>query len=175
MTQKTTILWGLFGLQALCCAYFLVDITYDLFGSQPVPTGLIGSLTESDRMEALVTLALFLSLAFTGTELARMLRRQAKIEDQLQIASGAFADLLETRFKEWDLTQAERDVAVLALKGYAIADMARLRDTAQGTVKAQCAALYRKAGVASRLELLSLFLDDLIAEDLIKTKAAASA
>jgi hypothetical protein len=44
-----------------------------------------------------------------------------------------------------------------------------LRDTKQGTIKAQCAAVYRKADVAGRLQLLSVFLDDLMADDLINT------
>jgi DNA-binding NarL/FixJ family response regulator len=43
-----------------------------------------------------------------------------------------------------------------------IADIARLRQTSEGTVKAQSNAIYRKAGVNGRTQLLSLFIEDLM-------------
>lgn len=164
MPTRQTVLWSLFAVQAVCCAYFLYDIFMDLvLPAQPA------FLAENDIVEGIVTIALFLGLTFTGSELRQIMRRQSEITDQLMVASGAFADLLETRFDEWDLTEAERAVAVLALKGYSVAEMADLRQTAHGTVKAQCAALYRKADVSGRLQLLSLFLDDLMSENLMPT------
>lgn len=162
MPSRRTILWTLFAIQGVCCAYFVTDVALDLFLPNHNST-----LAESDVVEAIITLALFLGLAFTASELRHVLRRQDQITDQLKVASGAFADLLEVRFGEWNLTEAERAVAVLAIKGYSVAEMAKLRDTAQGIIKAQCAALYRKADVSGRLQLLSLFLDDLMADTLV--------
>ena len=89
------------------------------------------------------------------------------------VASGAFGDMLQTQFADWGLTEAERSVALLGIKGYSIAEIARLRDTREGTVKAQNAAIYRKAGVTGRLQLLSLFIDDLMDENLIATAVTA--
>lgn len=163
MPTRHAVLWTMFALQAICCGYFLLDMALDLIR----PTA-INPIADSDILEYLVTLALFFGLVFTATELRNLLRRQDQINDQLKVASGAFADLLETRFKEWSLTPAERDVAVLAIKGFSVAEMAELRSAAQGTVKAQCAALYKKAGVSGRLQLLSLFLDDLMADPLLQ-------
>lgn len=162
MLSRHTVLWTMFALQATCCAYFLFDMTLDILR----PTN-INPIADSDAIEGIVTLALFVGLLFSGNELRNLMRRQNEISDQLKVASGAFADLLETRFAEWSLTPAERDVAVLAIKGFSVAEMADLRSAAQGTVKAQCAALYRKAGVTGRLQLLSLFLDDLMADPLL--------
>jgi DNA-binding CsgD family transcriptional regulator len=71
-------------------------------------------------------------------------------------------DVMNERFDEWGLTPAERDVALFAIKGLSIADIAQLRSTSEGTVKAQTAAIYRKAGVSGRPQLLSLFIDDLM-------------
>ncbi|WP_299624730.1 helix-turn-helix transcriptional regulator [uncultured Tateyamaria sp.] len=165
MPTRRTILWTLFAVQAVCCVYFLSDTFFDLV----MPT-YQNALAESDIVEGVVTIALFFGLAFTWSELRAMMRREDRITDQLKVASGAFAELLELRFDEWALTEAERSVAVMALKGYSVAEMAALRDTAQGTVKAQCAALYRKADVSGRLQLLSLFLDDLMAETLLPAR-----
>lgn len=162
MTNRPAILWGLFGIQAICCAWFLTDVVLDF-----LMPGQVSPMIDSDLIEGLVTLALFLGLAFTGSELRHLMRRHSALEDQMKLASGAFVELLETRFEQWSLTEAERAIAVLSLKGFSVAEMADLRKTAQGTVKAQCAALYRKAGVAGRLQLLSLFLDDLLDETLL--------
>ena len=159
---RATILWSLFALQAICCAYFLLDITWDLLWP-----GVINTFGDSDLLEALVTIALFMSLAFTGNELRQILTHQGKLEDQIKVASGAFEDVMETRFTDWALTAAEREVAILAIKGFSIAEMADLRTTKQGTIKAQCASVYKKAAVAGRLQLLSVFIDDLMADDLI--------
>ncbi|MCB1371179.1 MAG: helix-turn-helix transcriptional regulator [Rhodobacteraceae bacterium] len=81
----------------------------------------------------------------------------------LQAASGAFLDLMEGNFAKWGLTPSERDVALLSIKGLSIAEIAALRATREGTVKAQSAAIYRKAGVNGRAQLLGLFVEDLLA------------
>lgn len=160
--SRKTILWSLFALQAFCSAYFLADIAHDLFWSASAPL-----FAESDVTEALITAALIFGLIFTGNELRQLLSRQTQLEDQIKVASGAFSEVLDARFDDWALTSAEREVAIMAIKGFSIAEMADLRDTKQGTIKAQCAAVYRKAGVTGCLQLLSVFLDDLLADDLV--------
>ncbi len=160
--SRTVVLWSLFALQAICCAYFLMDITWDLLWPSSM-----NRFTDSDVLEALVTIALFFGLAFTGNELRQLLTRHDQLQDQIKIASGAFNEVMEERFKNWSLTSAERVIAILAIKGFSIAEMAELRDTKQGTVKAQCASVYKKADVTGRLQLLSIFLDDLMTDSLV--------
>ena len=69
---------------------------------------------------------------------------------------------MNEHFDTWGLTPAERDVALFAIKGFSTQDMANLRGVSEGTIKAQTAAIYRKAGVSGRPQLLSLFIDNLI-------------
>ncbi|WP_299741472.1 hypothetical protein [uncultured Tateyamaria sp.] len=73
----------------------------------------------------MVTIALFFGLAFTSNELRQTLTRQ----DQIKIPSGAFSEVMEARFKAWSLTSVEREIAILAIKGFSIAEMAELRET----------------------------------------------
>lgn len=167
--SRTAVLWSLFALQAICCAYFLMDITWDLLWPAS-----INRFADSDVLEAFVTIALFFGLAFTGNELRQLLTRQDQLEDQIKVASGAFTEVMEARFKDWSLTSAERQIAILAIKGFSIAEMAELRDTKQGTIKAQCASVYKKADVAGRLQLLSIFLDDLMADSLVASSQPAA-
>ena len=80
----------------------------------------------------------------------------------MAIASGALADLIEDRFDRWMLTAAEADVALFTLKGFGVAEIAELRNSAAGTVRAQLTRVYAKAGVDSRGALVSLFFDELL-------------
>ena len=73
-----------------------------------------------------------------------------------------------------ELTPAERDVAMFSIKGLSTAEIASLRKTSEGTVKAQTNAIYRKAGVAGRSQLLSLFVDDLMDPRFVQSSLAAS-
>lgn len=167
--SRAAVLLSLFALQGICCAYFLMDIAWDLL----LPSS-VNWLADSDVLEALVTIALVLGLTFTGNELRQLLKRQDHLEDQIKVASGAFSEVMEARFRDWSLTGAEREVAILAIKGFSIAEMAELRETKQGTIKAQCASVYKKADVAGRLQLLSVFLDDLMADELISSAQHAA-
>ena len=84
------------------------------------------------------------------------------MEDQLRIASGAFQEVIQERFAHWGLTPAERDVALFSIKGITLPEIAQLRETSIGTVKAQTNAIYRKAGGSGRSQLLALFIEDLM-------------
>jgi DNA-binding CsgD family transcriptional regulator len=162
-------LWSLFALQSVCCAYFLMDILVDVLW----PSISIG-LAESDFAEALITVALFSGLAFTANELRQVQIRHTSLEAQIRTAAGAFSEVLEAHFRTWSLTRAEREVAILAIKGFSIGEIADLRKTKQGTIKAQCASVYRKAGVSGRLQLMSVFVDDLLADSLVSSTNPAN-
>lgn len=161
---KSAGLLSLFVLQVFCALFFAGDALQDLFGQQVVET------RESDSFEYLVALALVLGVIFTGRELYKMVIREQRLNDQLLIASGAFNQVLMQYFDDWGLTPSERDVALLAIKGLSVADMAAVRNTKEGTIKAQSAALYRKAGVTGRLQLLSLFIEDLMGDQLVPSQ-----
>ena len=94
--------------------------------------------------------------------LRRALVQRNRAEEKLRRASAAFMDVLQERFDAWGLTPSERDVALFAIKGMSTAEIATLRATSEGTVKAQTNAIYRKAGVSGRSQLLSLFIEDLM-------------
>ena len=95
-------------------------------------------------------------------DLVAKLQRKAHLERQVSLAARAFHDVIEERFTAWSLTAAERDVAHFTVKGLSITDIAGLRGSAEGTVKSQLNAIYRKAGVGNRGEFLSLLIEDLV-------------
>ena len=68
---------------------------------------------------------------------------------------------IDREFAKWGLTEAERDVALLILKGLSHKEIAAERDTSEGTVRQQALAIYRKAGLTGRSSLAAFFLEGL--------------
>ena len=80
-------------------------------------------------------------------------------------AEGYLAGLsveIEKQFEEWQLTDAEREVGLLMLKGFAHGEIARLRGTTEATVRHQARAAYRKSGMPGRSAFCAYFLEDLL-------------
>ncbi len=100
----------------------------------------------------------------------RELRHQlAASQDEARRWQSEAADLLEglataidRQFDRWQLTPAERDVALLLLRGLSHKQVAGVRHASERTVRQQAHLLYRKAGLASRADLAAFFLDGLL-------------
>lgn len=145
-------------IQTICAAFFFFDLMMSVLGLGTVPM----SWSMRELMETGALVGLFLGIAFGAVVVTRTFRDLSCAQAQVQRASAAFVDLMNTRFAEWDLTMAERNVALFAIKGLTVQDIAKLRNTSEGTVKSQTAAIYRKADVSGRPQLLSLFIEDLL-------------
>lgn len=156
----TVALTALFVVQALCALFFVSDIAMSVFGIYPAPL----SWTSREVLEIGAALGLVLGLVFGALALRRSLRELSTAQARLRRASVAFMDIMNEHFNDWGLTPAERDVALFSIKGLSTQDIATLRKTSEGTVKAQTNAIYRKAGVTGRPQLLSLFIEDLMGE-----------
>lgn len=73
--------------------------------------------------------------------------------------------LINQQFDEWELSKAEREIALLLLKGLSLKEIAEIRNTGEPTVRQQTASLYRKSGTGGRAELSAFFLEDLLLPD----------
>ncbi|QDU66279.1 helix-turn-helix transcriptional regulator [Engelhardtia mirabilis] len=82
-------------------------------------------------------------------------------EEAKELLQGLGA-LIDRQFERWGLTQAEREVSRLILKGFSHKEIALLRSVVEATVRQQAAAIYKKAGVSGRHELSAFFLEDLL-------------
>jgi DNA-binding CsgD family transcriptional regulator len=147
--------------QVLCAAFFSWDIVASVLGIATTPI----SWELRELMEIGAAVGLVLGVILGAILLRRALVQRNRAEEKLRRASAAFMDVLLERFDAWGLTPSERDVALFAIKGMSTAEIATLRATSEGTVKAQTNAIYRKAGVTGRPQLLSLFIEDLMRDD----------
>ncbi len=154
---RAALLGAAVSLQVICALFFTADLVLDFIYPSDIPDYRLFM-----AFECFAVFSLWLAVWLGARQLARLRRRHDRMADQLAVATGAFQDLLDVRFAEWELTEAERDVALLILKGMSTAEIADLRSSATGTVKSQSSAIYRKSGHANRAQLISSFIEDLL-------------
>lgn len=160
--RRATLLAVLIVANVMCTAFFAMDVITDFesFGSQEALHLVV---------EAIAAFVLILGTSFMLVELRRLLMRNASMEIGLRAARGEMQAVIDRFFFEWKLSAAERDVAFLVLKGLDNETIATIRGTAPGTVRAQCAGIYAKAGVDGRSQLMSVFMEELLSEPLAGT------
>ena len=163
-SRRAGLLAALVAVQAVCAVFFVVDVTADFTWD---------GADAHTAFEAVIAFALVLGVIFGALEIRRTLDRIRRAEAALSIASGALAEVIEVYFDRWKLTAAEANVALLAIKGFEVAEIAELRGASASTVRVQLTRVYAKAGVASRTQLLSLFIEDLMGEDLVSKEMPA--
>ena len=130
----------IFALQFVCALFFISDIVISVLGLRMRPI----DWQFRELLEIGAAVGLSLGTVLGAVALFRSQAKTNRIEGQLRAASGAFAELLDENFDQWALTPAERDVAWFAIKGMSTQEIAALRSTSEGTVKAQSNAIYRK-------------------------------
>lgn len=140
-------------LQLVATIFFLVDFAGDLR---------VDGLGSHLLAEGAAAAALLAGVLFGMAQLRWLVLRVRQDEAAVATAKGALADLIRLRFSDWRLTAAEADVALFALKGCDVAEIAALRGAAAGTVRAQLARVYAKAGVRSQAALTALFIEELV-------------
>ena len=93
-------------------------------------------------------------------ELAR--REGTEWRARVQEVMRGLGAAIDQQFDSWRLTPAEKDVALLLLKGLSHKEVAELRGRAERTVRQQALAVYRKSKLSGRASLAAYFLEDLL-------------
>lgn len=139
-----------------------------------------------DRPESWLSLHVLIEVAIMVTSLAFSIilwrgwrqsdRRLARAETTLALnamerdawrksAESALADFgtaVERQFSVWGLTPAEREIALLLLKGYGHKQIAGRTGRSERTVRQHAVSVYDKSGLGGRAELAAFFLEGLI-------------
>ena len=143
-------------LQLIACVYFVADAMSDEVDP--------ATSSSASWFEVVIALALMAGVTMGAAYIFRLIGEVRQRDAAITIARGALSQLLTRRFNEWGLSPAETDVALFALKGCSIGEIARMRSAASGTVRAQLSQVYAKARVSSQAMLMSLFLEDLMSD-----------
>ncbi len=158
MLKHPSLVWILVAVQTLCGVYFLWEILASIFGLPDIPL----RWEWREALEVAAVLGLILGAAL-GVSLALHARRQIDRADSARrLTAGDFSAEVARRFAAMGLSPAETEVAWFLLKGMSLGEIAALRGTREGTVRAQSTALYRKAGVTGKAQFLALIVEDLL-------------
>lgn len=160
--QNRSVMRQILLIQFVCALVFGIDVSVelhrDLLGSQKLTVWQTAHLV----IETLAVGALLMGFLLSGREMRRLRQEADRQGDTLAILRGHFDDILVMRFAVWGLSKAESDIALLSLRGLKISEIATLRKTKEGTIKAQLSAIFHKAGIGTRTELLGLFMDEFL-------------
>jgi DNA-binding CsgD family transcriptional regulator len=89
---------------------------------------------------------------------ADALRWRAEARDLVR----GLAVALDQQFDRWALSPAEKETALLLLKGLSHKEIAEVRSVSDTTARQQARAIYKKAGLGGRHDLAAFFLEDLM-------------
>ena len=140
-------------LQSIAAIFFLADVVADLR---------VDPLGAHSLVESLVVIALVSGVGLSLWQL-RLTHEHMRLQERtIETARGELARTIGRQFDLWGLTPAEKDVGLFALKGLDVAQIAALRGSAAGTVRAQLTRIYAKAGVSGRAQFGAWFVEDLL-------------
>ena len=98
-------------------------------------------------------------LVETRHELAEQTAERDAWRASAESAISGFGRAIDDRFRAWQLTPAEREVALLLLKGRSHKEIAYLSSRSERTVRQHAVSVYQKSRLAGRAELAAFFLD----------------
>lgn len=81
--------------------------------------------------------------------------------DMRELLKG-LSSAIDAQFDRWKLSQSEREIALLLLKGLTHKEIAVLRDTSEKTIRQQSQSIYEKSNLSGRASLSAFFLEDLL-------------
>lgn len=165
---------GLAAVYALMAILVAIDLVTDLRGGTAgfhvvleaavVVIGMVAASMLALRMRRMSRDAR--ELRDHASELAARLRASQLDAAKWQTDASALIDglsaAIDEQFTRWELSPAEREIALLLLKGLSHKEIAQIRHVNETTVRQQSRTIYRKAGLSGRNDLAAFFLEDLL-------------
>lgn len=102
------------------------------------------------------------SLATTRRALDERQEERDAWRASAESALRGLASAIDERLGQWGLTAAEREVALLLLKGKSHKAIAYETGPSERTVRQHAVTVYQKSGLAGRAELAAFFLEGLV-------------
>ncbi len=96
------------------------------------------------------------------TELAQSEQQRGKANSYILSARKQLSEVISKQFDEWNLTQSEKEVGWLLLKGFSLKEIAAIRDTLEKTVRQQASSIYKKSQLSGRHAFSAWFIEDLL-------------
>ena len=72
------------------------------------------------------------------------------------------AGVIAQQFNDWNLTESEKEIGQLLLKGFSLKEISALRGTAEKTIRQQASSIYQKSGLSGRHVFAAWFMEDFL-------------
>ena len=126
--------------------------------------GFVGAALVARKLIATVRLAR--AAAAEAKSLAGQLQASAAEAARWRAEAGelmrGLGQAIDAQFGRWQLSPAEKEVALLLLKGLSHKEIAAARSVTEATARQQARAVYKKASLSGRHDLAAFFLEDLM-------------
>ena len=140
--------------------FFLIDVLSDLREIMSKGDHIAGMDLPHFIAESFATLGMILASVLLWKFLQEHQKSAEAAISELQKTKQNIRRTIDNQLSQIGLTPTEKEVATLISKGFEIGEIAKLRGTSVGTIKAQSHSIYVKAGVSSKSELIINLLDD---------------
>ena len=144
--------------QVIFTSLFLFKIAADYFA---LPLRFV-PWTVMEVIEVAASIGMLLGVFTTFVLVSQGQQRIKTVERKVEAASGEFNEYLRDQFEEWGLSPTEKNITILIMKGFSNQEIASLRGTSESTVKSQITTIFKKSGTASRTQLVTWVLEDVI-------------
>jgi DNA-binding CsgD family transcriptional regulator len=114
------------------------------------------------------------SLSETRQVLAERASERDAWRASAEAALAGLGRAIDERFAAWNLTPAEREVALLLLKERSHKQIAYETGRSERTIRQHAVAVYHKSGLGGRAELAAFFLEDVLLPDSTAAATASS-
>lgn len=135
-------------------AFFLYDIITDVIKG------------DESNLHLIIEGIIFLAISVILTrEILRVVKLQKDLsQEQGKVArlSGELGKVIMKDFDDWRLTDSEKDVAIMLIKGLSMNEIGELRGVKEKTVRQQATSIYSKSKCPNRHELAAKFIEDLL-------------
>ncbi len=163
-TQERILLFVILTVLSAVAAYDMIDDYLEGSSSNHIATegimfflsiGGLGLILRELYITKKETEIITRDLEKTESDLLKWRKEAQKYIEGLSLA-------IERQFARWKFTPAETEIGFLLLKGFSFKEIAKIRKTSERTVRQQSLEIYKKSGLAGRVELSAFFLEDLL-------------
>lgn len=151
--EKVTITYFLIGI-------FLIvtfDISYDVLDGMGIHVLFRSAIVGITILYTVFRMVRYVWSSFQF-ELEVSKKTAGQYERMVKDFIGEFKKFIEDEFEKWQLSQSEKEIAYLLLKGTSSKDIAAKRFTSERTIRNQCAAIYHKSSTKGKVEFSAHFL-----------------
>ena len=134
--------------------FFFGDIIYDLINGE--------AKTAHFYIESTFVIILVVFSVFQIREFNAMRNKITSTKNEIHKLKKSTTELINSQINLLGLSNAERDIAWLIIKGTSYKKIAELRGVSERTINQQVSSIFKKSNVANRHEFISGFIENLL-------------